>query len=75
MNKATEKQINYIKILVEQTGTDAPDYSTLDKDQASKLIGDLKTQKETRKAQTTIAFQKLMAKKLRWKNCTNNTPP
>jgi hypothetical protein len=46
--QASEKQISYIKILIEQTGAEAPDYNTLDKAQASKLIGELKAEKESR---------------------------
>ena len=41
---ASEKQVNFVKSLVDQKGADAPDYDTLTKSQASGLIEDLLNQ-------------------------------
>lgn len=48
---ASEKQVNFVKSLVEQKGAEAPDYDTLTKSQASGLIEDLLNQPNAPKAE------------------------
>jgi len=64
MNKATEKQINYIKILIEQTGADTPDFSDMSKADASSMISELKARKDNQKAVKVIGEAKVEGQKV-----------
>jgi hypothetical protein len=50
---ASEKQINFVKSLVEQKGAEAPDYDSLTKSQASGLIEDLLNQPNAPKEESS----------------------